>query len=146
MHGSSALRVRDPGKSFTVLVIDNDLAFASSVADSIREDGSQVLIADSAETALQLCLQHDADAVLVAAALPDGGSYELVTELRRNGLAERAAVILLTPTSMQALKAASVRGVDLVLSKPSNASTFSGLLQFVQRQWRRGEMASARPN
>jgi DNA-binding response OmpR family regulator len=146
MHGSSALRGRDPTKTFTVLVIDDDLNFASSVAESIRQDGSQVLIADSAATALHLSLQHDADAVLVAAALPDGGSYDMVTELRRNGLAERAAVILLTPTSMQALKAASVRGVDLVLSKPSNARTFSGLLQFVQRQWRRGELTSARPN
>jgi DNA-binding response OmpR family regulator len=137
MHGSSALRLRDPAKTFT---------FASSVAESIREDGSQVLIANSTATAMQLCLQHDADAVVVAAELPDGGSYDLVTELRRNGLAERAAVILLTPTSMQALKAASVRGVDLVLSKPSNARTFSGLLQFVQRQWRRGDMTTARAN
>src|SRR5665647_2217419 len=132
MSGSSALGARDSAKTFTVLVIDDDLNFASRVAESISQDGSQVLIADSAATALHLSLQHDADAVLVAATLHEGGSYELVTELRRHGLAERAAVILLTPTSMQALKAANVRGVDLVLSKPSNASTFSGLLQFVE--------------
>src|SRR5919107_5452912 len=75
----------------TILVVEDDDATRTFLADNLTADGYEVLVADCAADALRLLETKFPDVVLVDVALPDASGLELIRRVRdADGLASRA--------------------------------------------------------
>jgi len=74
----------------TVLVVEDDDATRTFLADNLTADGHDVLVADSAREALRLLETKFPDVVVLETALPDASGLDLVRRVRdADGLASR---------------------------------------------------------
>ena len=75
----------------TILVVEDDDATRTFLADNLTADGYEVLVADCAAEALRLLETKFPDVALVDVALPDASGLELIRRVRdADGLASRA--------------------------------------------------------
>lgn len=119
-------------RRFKILVVEDDANFAATVADMLRHEGNEVVVASTASDAIRLATAQVPDAVLLDLALPDGNGYEVARALRRESLVADAAIVALTGTTIDELEPADSAGIDLVLSKPVNCDLLGGLLAYVR--------------
>src|SRR6476661_2049402 len=108
----------------TLLVVEDDAATATFLADNLTADGYEVLVADCAADALRLMETKYPDLALVDVGLPDTSGLELIRRVRdADGLASRAnpAVPMLVVsgrgTELDRVRALE-RGADDVVVKP----------------------------
>ena len=74
----------------TILVVEDDDATRSFLADNLTADGYDVLVADCARDGLRLLDAKFPDLALVDLGLPDGSGYELLRRIREaDGVASR---------------------------------------------------------
>src|SRR4051795_1648203 len=111
-------------ESATILVIEDDAATATFLADNLTADGYEVLVADCASDALRLLETKFPDVALVDVGLPDASGLEVLRRVRdADGLASRAnpAVPLLVlsgrDSELDRLRAFEA-GADDMLGKP----------------------------
>ena len=99
-----------------VLVVDDDLLFAESVAEYLREDSLHIDCAGSLEGARQL-LPNLYDVLIVDYELPDGVGIDLAEEARKH--VEHAKLLLVTgrPALQNAVDALRA-GIEEYLTKP----------------------------
>ncbi len=94
------------GKSPSILIIDDELDFANTLADILLTKGYQPLIATSGWEAINLLEQTTPDVILVDLRLPDTNGINLLPKIKK--CAPNAQVIILTghatlETAIQAL-------------------------------------------
>ncbi|HEU4657837.1 MAG TPA: response regulator transcription factor [Capillimicrobium sp.] len=68
--------------AFTILLVEDDDATRTFLADNLTADGYELLVADSAQRALRLFEDKFPDAALVDVGLPDGSGLDLIREVR----------------------------------------------------------------
>src|SRR5437763_2603707 len=74
----------------TILVVEDDDATRTFLADNLTADGFELLIADCAKDAIRLLETKFPDLALVDIGLPDGSGLEIVRRVRdADGLASR---------------------------------------------------------
>src|SRR4051794_33685768 len=74
----------------TILVVEDDAATRTFLADNLTADGHEVLVAECARDALRLLETKFPDLVVLEVALPDASGLELVRRVREaDGLASR---------------------------------------------------------
>ena len=74
----------------TILVVEDDDATRTFLADNLTADGFELLVADCARDGLRLMETKFPDLVLVDIGLPDTSGFELVRRVRRaDGIASR---------------------------------------------------------
>lgn len=74
----------------TILVVEDDAATQTFLADNLTADGYELLVADCAKDALRLIERKYPDAVLVDLGLPDGDGLDLMARVRgADGVASR---------------------------------------------------------
>jgi DNA-binding response OmpR family regulator len=93
--------------AFTLLVVEDDEATRTFLADNLTADGFELLVADCARDGLRLIEQKFPDLVLVDVNLPDHSGLDLISRVRS---ADRAAGRTETATPMVVL---SGRGAEL---------------------------------
>jgi DNA-binding response OmpR family regulator len=108
----------------TILVVEDDTATRTFLADNLTADGYDVLVADTARDALRLLERKYPDLALIDLGLPDGDGLALVERVRRaDGVATRVnpdvALVAVTArtTELDVLRGFE-RGVDDYLGKP----------------------------
>jgi len=69
-------------QSRTVLIVEDDVAFARILGNLAREQGFQPLIATSSTEALDLAAQHHPSAILLDVALPDNSGLAVLDQLK----------------------------------------------------------------
>src|SRR4051794_38919740 len=116
----------------TILVIEDDAATATFLADNLTADGYEVHVADCASDALRLLETKYPDVALVDVGLPDASGLEILRRVRAaDGIASRAnpAIPFLVLSGrcaeldrIRALQA----GADDVLGKPTQSLCESG--------------------
>src|SRR3954471_5189987 len=76
--------------SATLLVVEDDVATSTFLADNLTADGYEVLVADSARDALRLLERKYPDLALVDLGLPDADGLTLIERVRQaDGVATR---------------------------------------------------------
>jgi two-component system, cell cycle sensor histidine kinase and response regulator CckA len=101
----------------TVLLVEDDPAFASAMRRALTAAGCSVRLASTAEEAIAYCeSETQFDAIVTDIMLPGASGEELLAMLGTQNLQSRAAVIAMS-------------GHKATLSEPSNARVFSGFLQ-----------------
>src|SRR4051794_10659450 len=99
-----------------VLVVDEDIGFASIVGAALRDDGHETLVVTTGEAALQHARRQPFEAVVLDLVLPDMTGYEVAKSLRAL-FPDNAAIIAITHHRGATLEADQA-GIDLVLAKP----------------------------
>ena len=74
----------------TILVVEDDHATRTFLADNLTADGYELLVADSAREGLRLLETRAPDLALVDVGLPDASGFELLRRVREaDGVASR---------------------------------------------------------
>jgi CheY-like chemotaxis protein len=100
----------------TVLVVEDDAAVRSLVAEVLDDAGYTVLEATCGQMALQLAQEHVPSVVLTDHGLPDMSGFDLLDELRRHDASRHIPVMLVSGRAQQFVS--GIHGVDRVLAKP----------------------------
>lgn len=99
-----------------LLIADDDVAFATTLASAFRRRGYEVLIAHDAESAIGLAHSARPDRILADLRMPGAGGLAIV-----RALSAQAAIVVLTgygsiPTAIEAVKLGAVH----YLTKPAD--------------------------
>ena len=115
------MSVHTPGRSDTVLVIDDEPASLSMITDALEAADISVLVATSGQAALDLLDRILPDLILVDAVMPGIDGFETTLRIKRNSRLAGIPVIFLTglTESEHVVEAFEVGGVDYV-RKPVN--------------------------
>ena len=120
-----------------ILIVEDDVRLAGTLADMISEAGDMADIAYDGETGLDNALSGIYDALVLGVMLPKMDGFELLLHLREKD--ERTPVLMLTAKSELDDR---VRGLDLgadyYLTKPFENAEFLACLRAVLR--RQGDM------
>lgn len=120
-----------------ILIVEDDVRLAGTLADMISEAGDMADIAYDGETGLDNALSGIYDALVLDVMLPKMDGFELLLHLRKKD--ERTPVLMLTAKSELDDR---VRGLDLgadyYLTKPFENAEFLACLRAVLR--RQGDM------
>src|SRR4051812_7481431 len=115
----------------TILVVEDDRATRTFLADNLTADGYELLVADSAREAMRLLETKFPDLALVDVGLPDASGLELLRQVRSaDGVVSRVdpamPFVLITGRDGELDRVRGFdRGADDYVCKPS-ASLFTG--------------------
>lgn len=135
---------------FTILVVEDDAALRTFLADNLTADGFAVLTAETLRDALRIAGTKFPDLVLLDLGLPDGDGLDLITAVRHaDGVATHIdpglPLLALTGRSGELDRVRGFeKGVDDYLCKPFNYGELRGrvraLLWRADRRERGGRM------
>src|SRR3954469_13197625 len=128
MHRAAGLRVRTNDDASTILIVEDDDATRTFLADNLTADGYDLLVAESARDGARLIDTKFPDLCVVDVGLPDGSGLDLVRGVREaDGLVSR--VDPFTPMIVLSGRADEVdrvrgfeRGADDYVPKPFSYS------------------------
>jgi len=114
------------------LIVDDNREFAENLAEILRDQGDEVVVAGGGREAIGLAGQERFDAVLTDMRMPLMGGAELVHEIRRIDPGV-AAMVITAHVGDDALEAARREGLLAVLPKPVPVGRLLELLAAARR-------------
>lgn len=105
----------------SILVVDDNEAFAALLAEGLRERGHTVTCAGDGRAAVALVHANPYDAVITDIIMPTGDGFELIDEVKRTR--PKTRVIAMSGggklySAGACLQAAEQNGVNAVMQKP----------------------------
>jgi DNA-binding response OmpR family regulator len=131
----------------TILVVEDDAATRTFLADNLTADGYELLVADNAADALRLLETKYPDVAIVDLGLPDASGFEVLRRVRQaDGVASRidptTPLVLLTGRDGELDRVRGFeRGADDYICKPFSYPELRGRIAALlrrARQRRRG--------
>jgi len=116
----------------TILIVDDEVGFARSMAEILRLQGYQTAVAHTAADARKRVAKMQPDVVVMDMLLPDGDGTELIGELHAK-FPDTAFVIATAHGSIRAAVTATQRGAVDFLTKPVEPEALFLALQNVMR-------------
>jgi DNA-binding response OmpR family regulator len=126
-----------------ILVVEDDAATRTFLADNLVADGFDPLVAETARDALRLLEYKHPDLVILDLALPDGSGLDLLARVRAaDGVAGRVdpetPVVVLTGRASELDRVRGFqRGADDYIVKPFSYPELLGRIEAVLRRTRR---------
>ena len=112
------------------LVVDRDWDSRESLKNKLSHRGFEVLLAENAEEALNLCIIHDVSWVISAAELPEMSGFRLVERIREGrGDLSVEAVLLLDRDQDLSESLSELSGVRTVVRKPITEESLDQCLE-----------------
>jgi len=100
-----------------ILIVEDEPDIASVLADDLRVEGYESVIAADGEAALRLAREQSWDLILLDLMLPRKDGFEVCRELRRHGI--RTPILMLTARAQEAEKVLGLEaGADDYVTKP----------------------------
>jgi DNA-binding response OmpR family regulator len=124
----------------TILVVEDDAATRTFLADNLTADGYELLVADSAAAGLRLLETKFPDIALVDIGLPDASGFELLRRVREaDGVASRidpaTPLVLLTGRDGELDRVRGFeRGADDYICKPFSYPELRGRVAALLRR------------
>jgi DNA-binding response OmpR family regulator len=124
----------------TILVVEDDAATRTFLADNLTADGYELLVADSAAAGLRLLETKFPDLALVDLGLPDASGFELLRRVREaDGVASRVdpatPLVLLTGRDGELDRVRGFeRGADDYICKPFSYPELRGRVAALLRR------------
>jgi two-component system response regulator RegX3 len=120
-----------PGRR-TVLLVDDEEAITTPLAESLAREGFDATVARTAVEALELAGTLDPDLVLLDLMLPDGSGLDVCRELRRES---RVPIIMVTARGEEADRVVGLElGADDYVTKPFSAREVVARMRAVLRR------------
>jgi two-component system, OmpR family, response regulator len=122
-----------------VLVVDDEIDLADAVADGLRQEGFEVVIAHDGDAGFSLASESRFDAIVLDIMLPKRNGYRVCTDLRASGV--HTPILMLTAKRGEFDEAEALdTGADDYLGKPFS---FVVLLARVRALLRRSTSVTA---
>ncbi|MEK7989458.1 MAG: response regulator [Thiotrichaceae bacterium] len=136
--------VRDPS-DVTLLVVDDQPYDTLLLSTYLREEGYQVLTANSGQDALKLVIEKDPDIVLSDVMMPGMDGFEVCTKIKDRPESVLTPVVLITALDGQNDRIKGIQaGADEFLSKPINREELMARVRSLLRyQLARSELEEA---
>jgi DNA-binding response OmpR family regulator len=106
-----------PGRSASILIVDDDAEMAALLRDALDREGFQAVAETRGRDALVATERRPFDVVIVDKEMPDLNGLDLMSELRRR-LPEVRLIFLTAFGGALVARAARKRGADRYLDKP----------------------------
>lgn len=138
------MNARPPGRSDTVLVIDDEPGTLGVITDKLESADITVLVATSGEAALELLDKILPDLIIVDAVMPGIDGFETTVRIKRNPRLANIPVIFMTglTESEHVIEAFEVGGVDYV-RKPVNLNELLARVRVHMAQGRAAHASAA---
>lgn len=124
-----------------ILVVEDDDFLRQSLREQLHAEGFAVSEAADAATGVAVASEVRPDAVLVDAALPDAGGWQVCTELRRAGRTMPVLVLTVGPEDTERAREA---GASDCIAKPLRMGVLLARLRAHLRQHENSEAAAVR--
>jgi CheY-like chemotaxis protein len=121
----------------SILVVDDEPDARAVVAETLRLEGAEVTVTDSAIAALEKLNAEDArfDVIVTDIGMPIEDGYSLVRKLRGTELGQKIIAIALTGYASHTDKRAALdAGFDVHVAKPVDFADFVPLIHRMARQ------------
>jgi diguanylate cyclase (GGDEF)-like protein len=106
-----------------VLVVDDEPVICSLVADTLQENGQEVICALDGTEGLKLAKQERPDLIILDIMMPDMNGYEVCRQLRRSFMTSNIPVIMLTALDQTPdIVKGMDEGADDYITKPFHPS------------------------
>ncbi len=118
----------------SILVVDDNEAFANLLAEGLRERGHTVTCAANGQAAATLVQAQPYDAIITDIIMPTGDGFELIDEIKRTQPTARVVAMSGGGKLYSAgacLQAAEQSGVDAVLQKPFGPQALAEQLELL---------------
>ena len=115
-----------------VLVVDDSLDSADSLATLLRLSGHEVFVAGDGETALDLCVEARPDVVLLDIGLPGMDGYEICRRIRKLGLTDAVIIAMTGYGQSRDRRRSQEAGFDAHTVKPVDIAELSRLIGAVR--------------
>lgn len=121
-------------QGLSILVVDDEMDARTVVAETLRLEGAQVVVSDSAAAAFKHLQAGHFDIVVTDIEMPDEDGYSLVRKLRQLATTRRPLAIAVTGYASRSQVAAAMEaGFDLHVPKPVDFDTFVPLVRRLAR-------------
>lgn len=125
----------------TVLIVEDHQDLAANVGDFLEAGGMTVDFAADGMTALQLCHQHDYDALVLDIMMPGMDGYEVCRRIREELQQDMPIIMLTARDTLDDKLSGFAHGTDDYLVKPFEMKELEArLISHIRRH--RGEMDS----
>lgn len=122
---------------FKILIIEDDRYISGFTAVSLRKEGYEVFVAESASEGLFLFASHHPHIVLLDLGLPDRDGLEVLSEIRRGG---DTPVLVVSARGQEREKVAALdAGADDYITKPFFMGELMARIRVVERKMDRGQ-------
>jgi PAS domain S-box-containing protein len=136
---SSAERAKST-QAWRVLVVDDNVDSADSIASLLESSGHDVKVAYSAEKALEMATEYQPEIMLLDIGLPEMDGYEVAKRLRQNPQLKDLRLIALTGYGQDSDRQRSREtGFDAHVVKPVDWRDLSELLASLMKRQSRSE-------
>jgi DNA-binding NarL/FixJ family response regulator len=138
------MNTRIPGRSDTVLVIDDEPSTLGVITDTLESADIAVLVSTSGEAALDLLDRFLPDLIIVDAVMPGIDGFETTVRIKRDARLANIPVIFMTglTESEHVVEAFEVGGVDYV-RKPVNLNELLARVRVHMAQGRAAHASAA---
>jgi CheY-like chemotaxis protein len=135
--GGNGERPANSLRGLSILVVDDEPDARAVVAETLRLEGAEVTVTDSAIAALEKLNAEDArfDVIVTDIGMPIEDGYSLVRKLRGTELGQKIIAIALTGYASHTDKRAALdAGFDVHVAKPVDFADFVPLIHRMARQ------------
>ena len=117
---------------YKILIVEDDIDLKEGLEFALKEDGYEVLVAETKKDAIICYKSHNFDLVLMDCNLPDGSGFELCTDIRQNS---NVAILMLTARDgeLDEVKALNL-GVDDYMKKPFSLAVLKASIRNLLRR------------
>ena len=121
-------------QSCHVLVVDDNVDAARTLAALLEESGHEVKLAFNGHSALEVAIDYQPDVVLMDIGLPGIDGYEVAQQIRRQEALKNVLLVALTGYGQQSdLQHSKIAGFDYHLVKPTEFDKIEELLAALPR-------------
>ena len=130
-----ATKGAQPVQTWRVLVVDDNVDSADSIAAILETSGHEVEVAYSAQKALEMAVEHQPDIVLLDIGLPDMDGFEVAKHLRQTPELKQMRLIAITGYGQQSDRQRSREaGFDEHMVKPVEWQKLEELLASLMKR------------
>src|ERR1044071_369706 len=130
-----ATKRAQPVQTWRVLVVDDNVDSADSIAAILETSGHEVEVAYSAQKALEMAVEHQPDIVLLDIGLPDMDGFEVAKHLRQTPELKQMRLIAITGYGQQSDRQRSREaGFDEHMVKPVEWQKLEELLASLMKR------------
>ncbi|MFQ5789742.1 MAG: response regulator [Acidobacteriota bacterium] len=115
-----------------ILIIDGEIEVASLLAESVKGQGHEAIVAYDGREGLALLTQHQLDAVFLDVFLPEVSGIEVLRQIRRTDWS-LPVIIVTGRASPEELEEARRLGVTEIIQKPFILTQFDDALARLRR-------------
>ncbi|MDX1493947.1 MAG: response regulator [Longimicrobiales bacterium] len=118
---ANELRAESRSDDATILIVEDNLTVATATKAYLRADGRTLLLAETAEKAVEILATTDVDLVILDLILPDRDGRDLLVQMREDAATAIVPVIVLSSNAGAVARAECMAvGADDFLEKPAD--------------------------